>query len=133
MARYRIGEQTFKRKNLYLPCAISADLGGMTEEEKARAYRDTWWLDNITNAEWPVVLGEPEATRPNRSRLKRKTVGWPMAMSRIAALNPELFAQAVQEAIKTHQDVLKWDGPLAPWLKAYLEFELKYRTKEVAP
>ena len=33
MPQYRIGGQTVRRKNLYLPCAIAADLDGLRLED----------------------------------------------------------------------------------------------------
>ena len=98
MPGYRIGEEKFRRKNLYLPCVIGERFDDMTQEEQVAAFKATWWADNITAAEWPVVLGEAAATKTNRSRLKKKMVGWFMAMGRIALLNPELYHQAFEEA-----------------------------------
>jgi hypothetical protein len=98
MAKYRAGDEVARRKHRWLPCAIAAKADEMSDEEFVRALRATWWADNITNAEWPVVLGQEGASKSTKSRLKRKLVGWFMAQGRIAALNPELWHQAYQEA-----------------------------------
>jgi hypothetical protein len=100
---YRIGDQTFRRKNLWLPCALGADLDAMSEDEQVRVYRATRWLDNITDAEWPAVLGEPVKSY-TRSRLKRKAVGWLMALSRIALLNPALFVEVLDAAAELYRE-----------------------------
>ncbi len=72
-------------------------MDSMSDEEQARTLKETYWADNITNAEWPVML-QNVRNASTRSRLKRKVVGWLMTMGRIAALNPELYNQAVREA-----------------------------------
>jgi hypothetical protein len=107
-----IGDQTFHRKNLYTPCVIGERFDAMTDEEKVAAYKATWWADNITAAEWPVVLGKPEASKTNRSRLKKKMVGWFMAMGRIGALNPELFHQAFEEARRLYLEQIGEPNPI---------------------
>jgi hypothetical protein len=109
---YQFGDEFVARKHLWLPCVLSVDLEGASDEEKARLYRATWWADNITNAEWPALLGRPEGTRPNKSRLKRKLVGWLMALGRVAALNPELFDQACREARDLYAEQLDAQHPL---------------------
>jgi hypothetical protein len=98
MPRYRVGDQGFHRKHAWLPCVIGDRFEDMTDEEKVAAFKATRWAENITNAEWPALLGYPEGTAANKSRLKRKAVGWYMALGRIAALNPALFDRIVQEA-----------------------------------
>lgn len=112
MPDYKIGEEKFRRKNLYLPCVIGERFDELTAEEKAAAYRATGWADNITAAEWPVVLGEDAATKTNRSRLKKKMVGWFMAQGRIAALNPELYHQAYEEARKLYLEQIGEPSPI---------------------
>jgi hypothetical protein len=109
---YRFGDEVVTRKHLWLPCVLSADLEGASDEEKARLYRSTWWADNITNAEWPALLGHQGASKTAKSRLKRKLVGWLMAMGRIAALNPELFDAAVREARDLYAAQLRQGHPL---------------------
>lgn len=109
---YRIGDEIVTRKHLWLPCVLSTDLEGATDEEKVKLYRATWWADNITNAEWPVVLGHEGTSKTAKSRLKRKLIGWFMAMGRIAALNPELFDQAAKEAKALYLEQLRDRHPL---------------------
>jgi hypothetical protein len=109
---YRFGDEFVARKHLWLPCVLSADLDGATDEEKAKLYRATWWADNITNAEWPALLGHEGASKTAKSRLKRKMVGWLMAMGRIAALNPDLYEQAVKEAKALYAEQLGQPHPM---------------------
>lgn len=111
MPTYKIGGERVRRKHFWLPCIISARTDDMTEAERAAIYKATYWSDNITNAEWPVVLGHEGATKPNRSRLKKKIVGWLMAMGRIARLNPELFEEARQKAAALYRQQLEEDHP----------------------
>ena len=112
MPQYQIGEETFRRKNLYLPCALNAQMDSMSEAEQARVMRETWWADNIANSEWPVVLGDEGASAVAKSRLKRKMIGWFMAMGRIAALNPELYNAAVEGAMAKYLDQLGEPHPM---------------------
>jgi hypothetical protein len=110
--KYRIGDEPVDRKHLWLPCVMNDQLDDATDEEKARLLRATWWADNITNAEWPALLGQQGASKTAKSRLKRKTVGWLMAMGRIAALNPDLFDAAVREARDLYATQLRQEHPL---------------------
>jgi hypothetical protein len=103
---YRIGEEVVDRKHTWLPCILNAQLDGASDEEVARLLKATWWADLITNAEWPALLDRPEGTRANRSRLKRKAVGWYMALGRIAAVNPELFGQIVADVRQRYLEQL---------------------------
>jgi hypothetical protein len=109
---YRIGEEFVARKHAWMPCVLAENLAGASDEELARAYKATWWADLITNAEWPALLGRPEGKASNRSRLKRKMVGWFMAMGRIAALNPTLYNQAVNEAKALYLEQLGEPHPM---------------------
>jgi hypothetical protein len=90
----------------------------MTPAEQAAAFKATWWAQNITNAEWPALLGHEGASKYARSRLKRKVVGWLMAMGRIAALNPKLYNQAVNEALALYEQQL---GQPHPMFRSYLD------------
>lgn len=103
-----------KRKNHYMPCVISADFDTMTPAEQAAAFRATWWADLITGAEWPVVLGKNGVKAYVRSRLKKKAVGWIMALSRIVLLNPEFGAQVLREADALYRDQIRGTPPV-PW------------------
>jgi hypothetical protein len=102
---------TFRRKNAYMPCIISARVEQMSEAEYAQMMKETGWADLITNAEWPVVLGHVGATKTNRSRLK-KIAWWLMALGRIAALNPDLFDQAAREARDLYAAQIEGRHPL---------------------
>lgn len=106
MSRYHVGDSdhSFRRKNLYLPCAINERLEDMTSEEIAAVYRAAYWADNIANAEWPVVLRHTDAKRYNRSRLKKKAAGWLVALARIADLCPELADEIAAEAERLYSE-----------------------------
>ena len=103
-----------ERKNLYMPCVISADVDAMTPEEHARVLRETYWADNITNAEWPAVLRHDGVKAYAKSRLKKKAVGWVMALSRIVRLHPALGAQVLREADALYRRQIREEPPI-PW------------------
>jgi hypothetical protein len=105
------GSNPAGRKNLWIPCAIDATFEDKTPEQQEAIFKATKWADNITNSEWPVLLGQV-VNRPVRSRLKKKTVGWLMAMGRIAALDPELMDQALREARDLYASQLGETHPL---------------------
>ena len=67
MATWRVGDETIRRKNLYMPCALGPRFDEADAATRAQLLRETYWADNITNAEWPVVLGDPGSTAVNRS------------------------------------------------------------------
>jgi hypothetical protein len=113
MPRYEIGGHTFRRKNLYMPCVLGADFDGMSDEEKARVYRETYWADNIAASEWKAVLGHDDCTPSAKSRLKKKAAGWVIALGRIAALNEELFREVVERALSTYEEQIRADYPTA--------------------
>jgi hypothetical protein len=117
MPEYQLGGHNFSRKNLYLPCAISADLDSVSEEEQARIYRETRWADNITNAEWPLLLGKK--VKPYvRSKLKRKAAAWLMPLTRIMFLSPELAVEIVDRTAEmSHEQTPDRGGgePLIHW------------------
>jgi hypothetical protein len=104
MSKYSIGEHSFDRKNLYLPCAINARLEEMSAEEQAGVYRAAYWADNITEGEWPVVLSHEDAKRYHRSRLKKKAAGWLVAFARIVALRPEFAADIAAAAEEMYRE-----------------------------
>jgi hypothetical protein len=113
---YKIGDQTFRRKNLYMPCALGWTFDALTEDEQVRLYRETSWADNITNGEWPVLLGQPVKAYV-RSRLKRKAVGWLMALSRIALLNPPLFVEILDSAAEMYRRQISDHGGGEPMIR----------------
>jgi hypothetical protein len=107
MAEYRVGDQTFRRKNLYLPCIISARTAGMTDAERVAVLKAAYWADNITNAEWPLVLRHDGVKAYVRSRFKKKAAGWLMALARIAAINPELFVEITAKAEEMYREQIE--------------------------
>ena len=109
-----------KRKNYWLPCVLNAELDNMTEDEQVKILNATRWADLLTNAEWPVML-QDASNPPVKSRLKKKIVHWLMILGRIAALNPELFAQACREAFALYAEQLRQPHPLL------IEFDDGYR------
>jgi hypothetical protein len=91
MPTYEIDGKTFRRKNFYMPCIIGPRFRRKGAEEKVKTLKETYWVDNITNADWPAVLDDDDASPSAKSRLKKKAAGSLMALQRIALLNPELF------------------------------------------
>jgi hypothetical protein len=96
--RWKVGEHEFRRKNTYLPCIISARVEEMDDEEYARVMREAYWADNITNAEWPLVLKHDGVKAYVRSKFKKKAAGWLVALARVAYLNEDLFAEIAVKA-----------------------------------
>jgi hypothetical protein len=110
MPRYKIGDETFHRKNLYLPCVISARVDEMTDEERVTVMKAAYWADNITNGEWPAVLQHDDFNPSARSRLKKKGAGWLIALARIAYINPKLFAEITVKAEEMYRDQIETDS-----------------------
>jgi len=107
MAEYRIGDHTFRRKNFYLPCIISARVDGMSDEERVAVLKAAYWADNITNTEWPLVLRHEGVKAYVRSRFKKKAAGWLMALARVATINPELFAEIAAKAEEMYREQIE--------------------------
>ena len=103
-----------KRKGRYLPCVISADFDSMTPAEQVAVVKATYWSDLITEAEWPVVLRHDGVKAYVKSRLKRKSVGWLMALSRIVRLHPTFAAQVLREADDLYRKQVR-EAPPIPW------------------
>ena len=103
-----------ERKNTWLPCVINADLDGMSPEQQAKVFRETKWADNITNSEWPALLRRLQASKPARSKLKRKAIGWLMALSRIVYLNGPLGGEVLRAADDLYRRQLR-EAPTIPW------------------
>jgi hypothetical protein len=120
MPKYQIGGQTVRRKNLYLPCAIAAEIDNMSPEEQAAVYKAAFWADNITNAEWPAALGDEDCSPSAKSRLKKKAAGWLMALGRIAYLNPDLYREIVKQAEEMYRDQIGEDHPFQ-WEREVVE------------
>jgi hypothetical protein len=111
MPSYKIGDDTFRRKNLYMPCAIAADIESMSQEEQVAVYKATYWADLFTNAEWPVVLKHEGVKSYVRSRLKKKVVGWWMAMGRLAYLHPTFYNETVAAAKELYREQIGEEHP----------------------
>ena len=107
MARY-VGN----RKNAWLPCIINEEMDDMSEEEIVAVMRSTYWADNITNSEWPALLGHEGASRSARSKLKKKAIGWMMALGRIAYLDPKFYNTIVKEAMDLYAEQIKMPHPM---------------------
>jgi len=97
-----------------MPCVINADFDSMTPQEQARVFRETYWADNITNAEWPVVLKHDDVRPVNKSRLKKKAAGWLVAFSRIIWLNTDFGAAVMRRADEVYREQVK-EAPPIPW------------------
>jgi hypothetical protein len=120
MPRYKIGGQIVRRKNHYMPCAIAAEVDGMSDEEYAETMKKTYWADLITNTEWPVVLGHEDCSPSAKSRLKKKAAGWLMALGRIAYLNPDLHREIVKQAEEMYRDQIGENHPFQ-WEREVVE------------
>src|SRR5262249_13946396 len=101
----------FRRKNFYMPCILNARVDEMSDEEYADVLKATYWADNVTNAEWPVVLGHDDCSPSARSRLKKKAAGWLMALQRVGRLNPELSEEVVAKADEMYREQVE-DEPV---------------------
>ena len=96
-----------ERKNGYMPCIIGPRYDAASDDEKAKLLKATKWADRITDAEWKALLGEEDANRYAKSRLKSKGVEWLMALGRIAYLNPELFAEIAEKAAALYEEQIE--------------------------
>jgi hypothetical protein len=105
MPEYDHGGMKFRRKNMYLPCIIAAR--DLTDEEYAIALKAAYWADNITSAQWPVVLQHDDFSPVEKSRLKKKAAGWVMALERIARIHPELFTDIVKKAEAMYREQIE--------------------------
>jgi hypothetical protein len=92
------------RKHTWLPCVINAETDDDTPvEEIERIFKATYWSDYITDAEWRALLGREGVSKSARSKLKRKAIGWFMAIGRIAMLDPDLYTAIVDSALYAEQ------------------------------
>lgn len=112
MPTYQMGDRTVKRKNFYMPCIIGDRFDDMTVDEQAEILKSTYWADNITESEWPVVLQHDDAKSYSKSRLKKKAAGWIVALQRIALLHPELFEEIADRAQTMYRDQVEDDPAL---------------------
>jgi hypothetical protein len=97
-----------------MPCVIGDRFDSLAADEQARILRETRWADNFTNAEWPVVLRHDGVKPYIRSKLKKKAVGWVMALSRMVLLNRSFAAQVLREADALYRQQIE-DEPPVPW------------------
>jgi len=117
LTSYKLGacdlhKAVHERKSKYMPCVINAEWESMSPEEQAKALRETYWSDNITNTEWPVLLKEPGTKAPTKSKLKKKAVGWLMAFGRIVAVNDALAVAILHQADKLYREQLRAEPPI---------------------
>jgi len=104
MPKYKVGDKTLRRKHLYMPCILHEMFPQLPEEEQAKLLKETYWADNITEREWDLLLGQPTPYKGVvRSRLKRKAVGWLMALARISCFDPMLYDEITKEAEETYR------------------------------
>ena len=116
MPKYRIGRKTFRRKNLYIPCVIAENFDDLSEEDQVKIFKETWWADNLSDAEWRTILKQnpPNYERVVRSRLKKKIVGWLVVLGRLATFEADLYNDAVKEAKEIYSKLIKREHPLFP-------------------
>lgn len=107
MPKYHVGGTTVRRKNLYMPCVIGPKFETADEDEQARILKATYWADNVSNSEWPALLAQKDCSPSARSRLKKKSAGWLMALARMYLLNPELFAEVAEKAALMYEDQIE--------------------------
>jgi len=112
MPTYSIGGELVRRKNLYLPCALAQSMDGLSAEEEARIYRQTWWADLIAASEWRALLREPGFSPSAKSRLKKKAAGWLIALGRIEQLDGELYGAVVADAQRLYREQVGQHHPL---------------------
>jgi len=107
MPKYRIGEHTFRRKNLYIPCLLAEKIEDLPPEKQAEIYKKSWWCDLLTEVEWRTILNHnpPSYKDVVRSRLKKKIIGWFIVLGRIATFDPELHDTAYGEAKKLYEEL----------------------------
>ena len=113
MPKYKIGDKILRRKNLYMPCILNEKFLELPEEKQAKLLKETYWADNITEKEWEFILGRTLSYEGVvKSRLKRKAVGWFMALSRIAYLNPTFYNKIVKQAEKNYEAQIGEPSPI---------------------
>jgi len=114
MPKWRIGDKTFRRKNLYIPCVIASRMDELPPEKQAEVYKKTWWADFLTEREWRTILGQnpPRHTSVVKSMLKKKAAGWLVALGRLATFEPELYNASVMLARDLYRDLIGEPHPL---------------------
>jgi hypothetical protein len=106
---YTIGGHAFRRKHGYMPCALAGRTDEMSDEEYAKLQRRLYWSDFISEAQWERLLGK-RTDAPTRSKLKRKAIGWLMALNRIAVLDRELAIEIMDRAGKLYEEQVTEPG-----------------------
>jgi len=114
LPRYRIEGKVFRRKNLYIPCVIAEKFDELSPEKKVEVFKKTWWCDLLTEAEWRTILGQnpPNYKSVVKSRLKKKAVGWLIALGRILTFEPDIYNKAVEEAIRLYRELCGLPHPM---------------------
>jgi len=114
MPRYRLGTQSFRRKNLYIPCLIAKRFDELPAEKRVEVYKKTWWCDLLTETAWRTILkhNPPSYKDVVRSRLKKKMIGWLTILGRVAIFDPELYASACEESKKLYEELCGFPNPL---------------------
>jgi hypothetical protein len=106
-----------------MPCVIGPRFEKMSEEEQAKVYKATWWADLIAASEWPALLKKDGFSPSARSRLKKKAAGWLIALGRVAAINPDLFAEVLQRATKEYKEQTETEHPFLGVQQVCTEYE----------
>jgi hypothetical protein len=117
-----------RRKHWYLPCALGQEFESASEKERARLWKSTYWTDYISASEWAALLSEDSFSPSAKSRLKKKAAGWLIALGRMAALNPELFLAAVEQALRLYAEQTKTEYPKAMFAGAAMNLDLLRET-----
>lgn len=107
MPKYKFGNQTFRRKNLYIPCVIAQKFDDLPPEKKVEVFKKTWWCDLLTKTEWATILDYKKVDYEHvvKSRLKKKVAGWLIALARLSLFDSKLFEEAVELAKKTYEEL----------------------------
>lgn len=121
-----------KRKTQWMPCIIHERFEELSPTEQAAVWKATYWADNVTNPEWPALLGHDDCSPSAKSRLKRKAAGWLMALARMQYLNPEMFAEVAARAEGMYSEQIERDSFLLQTVRMLAEVatEAPERLKE---
>ena len=114
MPKWKLGDKTFRRKNLYIPCVIAERMDELPPERQVEVYKKTWWCDLLTEREWRMVLNQnpPQHIAVIRSILKKKVAGWLIAMGRLATFEPGLYEESVKLAEDLYRELTGERHPL---------------------
>ena len=104
--RYTAGGVSAVRKHEYMPCILVAQQEDFTPEEWVALMKRCYYADYFTVAEWKAIVSEGEQpNRPVKSKLKRKVVGWLMALGRLGAIRRKWLAEAYLKAEKEYGEL----------------------------